>query len=442
MSAKPAQQIWETALGELQIEVNKSNFRTWLGGTTGLSFKDCEFVVGVPNTFVAEYLEKNLCSLIEKVLTGLTQSKVKVNFCVGEHEEKTRAQPKNLPLFNPRYTFDSFIVGRSNQMAYAAALQVVEKPGQAYNPLFIHGSAGLGKTHLLHAIGHAAVASGLEVLYVSAEQFTNELVSAIREDRTGEFRNKYRGVDMLLVDDIQFFGGKERTKENFFYTFNELHANNRQIAITSDCLPREIPRLRERLRSRFEWGLVADLQQPDFDTRLAILKTKAEQDKVDITPDALEFIALQIKENIRALEGSLNRVVAYSKLLKTLVTPDLAARALENIACKEPVPVPPSPALIAEAVAADFQISLSDLKGRKRNEATVLARQVSMYLIRQETDRSLSEIGRELGGRSPATISYAYEKIANCINNDPHLRRQVFNIQQKLHATPDFIPRK
>ncbi len=437
MMARPAQHIWETALGELQIEVNKSNFRTWLKGTTGLSFIDGEFIVGVPNTFVAEYLEKNLYSLIEKVLTGLTQSKVKVNFCVGEREEKPLKQQKNLPLFNPRYTFDSFIVGRSNQMAYVAALQVVEKPGQAYNPLFIHGAAGLGKTHLLQAIGHAAVTNGLNVLYVSAEQFTNELLGAIREDRTGEFRNKYRGADMLLVDDVQFFGGKERTKENFFYTFNELHASNRQIAVTSDCPPREIPRLRERLRSRFEWGLVADLQPPDFDTRLAILKNKAEQDRVDIAPDALEFIALQIKENIRALEGSLNRVIAYSKLLKAMVTPDVAARALDNIACKEPAPIPPSPALITEAVSASFQVTPSDLKGRKRNEATVLARQVSMYLMRQETDCSLSEIGRELGGRSPATISYAYEKIANSINNDPHLRRQVFNIQQKLHSTPD-----
>ena len=441
MIAKPARQIWETALGELQIEVNKSNFQTWLGGTTGISFKDDDFIVGVPNTFIAEYLEQNLCSLIEKVLTGITQRKVRVSFCVGEPEEKLHKQQKNLPLFNPRYTFDTFIVGRSNQMAYAAALQVVENPGQAYNPLFIHGAAGLGKTHLLHAIGHAAVTNGLQVLYVSAEQFTNELVSAIREDRTKEFRDKYRGVDMLLVDDIQFFDGKERSKENFFYTFNELHAHNRQIAITSDCSPRQIPRLRERLRSRFEWGLVADLQPPDFDTRLAILKTRAEHDGIDITPDALEFIALQIKENIRALEGSLNRVTAYANLLKAIVTPDLAARALEDIARTEPDPISPSPALIAEAVATDFQVTLSDLKGRKRNEATVLARQVSMYLMRQETDCSLSEIGRELGGRSPATISYAYEKIANNINNDPHLRRQVFNIQQRLHASPDMAIR-
>jgi len=386
---------------------------------------------------VAEYLEKNLRSLIEKVLTGLAQSKVKVNFHVGAEEEGPKAQQKNLPLFNPRYTFDSFIVGRSNEMAHAAALKVAEQPGETYNPLYIHGPAGLGKTHLLHAIGHMAMTRGLNTLYVSAEQFTNEVVSAIREGRTEEFRKKYRSVDMLLVDDVQFFSGKERTKENFFHTFNALHAANRQIAVTSDRPPREIPQIRAQLRSRLEWGLITDLQPPDFETRLAILQAKAKQNGVDITPDVLEFIALQIKENIRALEGYLNRVVAYSQLLKTTITPESAARALEDIASKNHEPPPLQPALIAEATAASFQITLSDLKGRKRDEATVLARQVTMYLMRQETDRSLSEIGRELGGRSPATISYAYDKIANSINNDPHLRRQVFNIQQKLHAAMD-----
>ncbi|UCB44045.1 MAG: chromosomal replication initiator protein DnaA [Dehalococcoidales bacterium] len=434
MSVRSAQQIWETALGELQIEVNRSNYRTWLRGTVGLSFYNGDFVVGVPNAFVAEYLEKNLRSLIEKVLTGLAQSKVKVDFHIGTREEGPKSQHKNLPLFNPKYTFDSFIVGKSNEMAHAAALKVAEQPGQTYNPLFIHGPAGLGKTHLLHAIGHAAMANGLNTLYVSAEQFTNEVVSAIRDGRTEEFRKKYRSVDMLLVDDIQFFGGKERTRENFFHTFNDLYAANRQITVTSDCPPREIPQIRAQLRSRLEWGLVTDLLPPDFETRLAILQAKAAHDRIDITPDVLEFIALQIKENIRALEGSLNRVVAYSKLLRTMVTPESAARALEDIASKKPEPAPLPPALIAEATATSFQITLSDLKGRKRDEATVLARQVTMYLMRQETDCSLSRIGQELGGRSPATISYAYEKIANSINNDPHLRRQVFNIQQKLHA--------
>ena len=322
-------------------------------------------------------------------------------------------------------------------MAHAAALKVAEQPGLVYNPLFIHGPAGLGKTHLLHAIGHMAMARGLNTLYVSAEQFTNEVVSAIREGRTEEFRKKYRSVDILLVDDVQFFSGKERTKENFFHTFNTLHAANRQIVVTSDRLPREIPQIRAQLRSRLEWGLVTDLQPPDFETRLAVLQAKVKQDRVDIKPDVLEFIALQIKENIRVLEGSLNRVVAYSKLLKTMVTPESAARALEDIASKKPEPTPLLPGSIAEATAFSFQVTLSDLKGRKRDEATVVARQVAMYLMRQETDCSLSEIGRELGGRSPATISYAYDKIANSINNDPQLRRRVFNIQQNLHATKE-----
>jgi len=240
---------------------------------------------------------------------------------------------------------------------------------------------------------------------------------------------------MLLVDDVQFFSGKEQTKENFFHTFDELYNANRQIAITSDRPPKAIPLLRERLRSRFEWGLVTDLQPPDFETRIAILKAKAEQDGVDIGPDVLELIALQIKQNIRALEGSLNRVIAYAKLLRTLLTPELAVRALEDIASKEPKAIPLTPSLIMEAVANSFQLTISDLRGRKRDETTVLARQVCMYLIRQETECSLAKIGKELGNRSPATISYAYEKMANAINNDPRLRHQVFNIQQKLHST-------
>lgn len=435
MSSRSAQQIWESALGELQIEVNKQNYQTWLGSTVGLAFRDSEFIIGVPNTFVAEFLERNLRSLIEKVLTGVTQGKVKVRFQIGAGVENPEPRKIKPPLFNPRYTFDSFVPGDSNQMAYAAAIKVASSPGRVYNPLFIHGPAGLGKTHLLHAIGHQATSNDLNVLFVSAEQFTNELISAIRSGSADDFRQKYRGADMLMIDDVQFFSGKERTKESFFHTFNDLHAASHQIVMTSDCPPHQIPRLQERLRSRFEWGLVTDLQQPDFETRRAILQAKAEHDGIDMTPDTLEFIALQIKENIRVLEGSLNRVVAYCKLLKALATPELAARALQNIANCNIAPTPPTPAQITEAVATSFCVTLSDLKSRKRDEATALARQVSMYLLRQETDYSLANIGRELGGRSPSTISYAYEKISGVINNDPHLRRQVFNIQQRLHAS-------
>jgi chromosomal replication initiator protein len=436
MGVRSAQQIWDTALGELQLEISKPNYQTWLGKTVGLSYLDSKFIIGVPNTFVAEYLEKNQRSLIAKVLTGILQHEVDIEFKVGSNEEKPPAQQAGLPLFNPRYTFDSFVVGTSNQLAHAAALKVAEEPGRAYNPLFIHGEAGLGKTHLLHAIGHAALNKGLNVLYVSAEQFTNELVISIREGNMESFRNKYRSADMLLLDDVQFFSGKKQTNENFFHTFNRLHDANRQIAITSDHAPGAIPQLTERLRSRFEWGLVTDIKPPDFETRMEILRAKAKQDRVDIGSDVLEMIALQIKQNVRALEGSLNRVIAYARLLKTLLTPELAAKALEDISTKEPKPTQITPGLIIEAVATSFNLTLSDLKGRRRDEATVLARQLSMYLVRQETDCSLAEIGQELGGRSPATISYAYDKIATGIKNDPHLKRQVFNIQQKLHSTP------
>jgi len=434
MIARPAPEIWEAALGQLQLEVSKPNFSTWLSKTVGMECRDHRFVVGVPNTFIAEYLEKNQRSLIEKALTGILRDDVKVEFRVSASAEKPGAARTNLPLFNPRYTFDTFVVGNSNNLAYAAAAKVVENPGLAFNPLFLYSAAGLGKTHLLHAIGNRAALNHMAVLYVSAEQYTNELVTAIREKSTDEFRKKFRNVDMLLVDDVQFFAGKEQIEENFFYTFNELHSSNRQIVVAGDQAPQSITAMKERLRSRLEWGLVADLQPPDFDTRMGILQNKAERDAITIKPDVLEYIALQVKENIRALEGSLNRVVAYSKLLNTEVTPEIAARALTDIASKEPKLAPITPYLITETVAGTYQLTLSDLRGRRRDEVTAQARQICMYLMRQETECSLSEIGRELGDRSPATISYAYEKMSDAINNDPHLKRQVFNIQQKLYS--------
>jgi chromosomal replication initiator protein len=343
MIARPAPEIWEAALGQLQLEVSKPNFSTWLSKTVGMECRDHRFVVGVPNTFIAEYLEKNQRSLIEKALTGILRDDVKVEFRVSASAEKPGAARTNLPLFNPRYTFDTFVVGNSNNLAYAAAAKVVENPGLAFNPLFLYSAAGLGKTHLLHAIGNRAALNHMAVLYVSAEQYTNELVTAIREKSTDEFRKKFRNVDMLLVDDVQFFAGKEQIEENFFYTFNELHSSNRQIVVAGDQAPQSITAMKERLRSRLEWGLVADLQPPDFDTRMGILQNKAERDAITIKPDVLEYIALQVKENIRALEGSLNRVVAYSKLLNTEVTPEIAARALTDIASKEPKLAPITP---------------------------------------------------------------------------------------------------
>lgn len=443
MGARSAQQIWEAALGELQIQVNKQNYRTWLEKTVGLSYQDNQFVVGVPNTFIAEYLDKNQRSLIEKTLISLTRPDIKVLFRVDTRNQDTLSYAARgerfttqviPPRFNPKYTFDSFVVGSSNRLAYAAALGVAENPGYSLNPLFIYGGVGLGKTHLLHAIGHVALAKHIRVLYVSSEQFTNEFISAIQDKKTEAFRNKYRSVDMLLIDDIQFISGKEQTEESFFHTFNELHNANRQIVITSNCPPKSLPLLAERLRSRFEWGLIADIQPPDFETRRAILQAKAERERANIAPDVLELIAHRAQQNIRELEGYLNRVIAYSKLVKTLLTPELAAKALEDIAGKEPKNTLITPNLIIEAVANSFQLAPWDLKSQKRDRGTTLARQIAIYLIRQITNCSLAQIGKELGGRDHSTIIHAYQKIASDINTNHHLRHKILDIQQRIHS--------
>ena len=442
-----AREIWDAALGELQVQVNKANYRTWLEKTVGLSYQEKEFIVGVPNAFVAEYLDKNQRSLIEKTLVGLIKQDFNVIFHVnGRHqdspssyvarEETPLAVQATSPIFNPKYTFDSFIVGNNNRLAYTAALNVAQKPGLTFNPLFIYASPGLGKTHLLHAIGHAALASNINVLYVSAEQFTNEFVNAIRERKTEDFHNKYRSVHMLLIDDIHFIVGKEQTEESFLHTFDELHNANRQIAITSDRPPKSLPLLDNRLRSRFEWGLIADIQPPDFETRLAILRTKVIQMGTSIASEVLELIASRPLLNIRQLEGALNRVVAFARLVKAPPTLQLAALALEDIALKQPESASVTPSLIIEAVAKAFNLATSDLKSKKRDKETTLARHLAMYLIREETNRSLAQIGLELGGKDHATVSHAYEKIASSIESSPYLRRLIHDIRQEIHSNP------
>ncbi len=442
MEARSAQEIWQAALGELQIQVNNSNYKTWLEKTIGLNYQNKQFTVGVPNTFVAEYLDKNQRSLIEKTLIGLTHCDIRVIFHIdtmhqnssGSYDMREEIPPAQTsrPKFNSRYTFDSFIVGNCNRLAHAAALRVVENPGHNYNPLFICGGVGLGKTHLLHAIGHMALANNIKVLYVSAEQFTNELMNAFRDRKTEEFRNRYRSVEMLLIDDIYFLSGKKQTEENFFHTFDELHNANRQIAITSDRYPKSMPLLQERLRSRFEWGLTVDIQPPDFETRLAILQANAERKRVKIALDTLELIAQRIQQNIRELEGSLNRVIAYAGLIRAAISPELAAQALKDIASKAPPKRTPSTSgLVIEAVADSFQLTPSDLKSQKRKQAT-LARQVAIYLIRQENNCSLAQIGEELGGRDPSFVSHAYKKVAATIDANPYLRRKIGDIQQRI----------
>lgn len=442
------QEIWETALGELQVQVSKPNYRTWFGKTTGLSYKDNQFVIGVPNTFAAEYLEKNQRSLIEKALIGLTSPGVQVVFKVngnprlhqdtGDTEPKISSPAPTYTRLNPNYVFDSFIEGSNNRLARASALAIAQNPGHSYNPLFIYGGAGLGKTHLIHAIGQVALANHINVICTSAEQFTNEFVNALREKSTEEFRNKYRSIGMLLIDDIQFINGKEQTEESFFHTFNELHNTNRQIVITSDCSPKSMPLLQERLRSRFEWGLIVDLQPPTLETRLAILQAKAQQRGATISLDVLEFIAQQAQSNVRELEGSLNRVMAFAKLLSTVPTIELATRALVNISSKEYPSTIITPASIIEAVANTFQLTQEDLKGRKRDKETAIARRIAMYLSRQETNCSLAQIGQELGNRDAAAVTTACKKIAEDIMKSPYLKRKIRDIQRSLHPKVKF----
>jgi len=441
---KTPQEIWETALGVLQVQVSKPNYRTWFSKTVGLSYHEKQFVIGVPNTFAAEYLEKNQRSLIEKSLTGLTCPEVQVVFQVNgkyHYPKECVTMTKiseNEPSFtslNPNYVFDSFVEGSSNRLARAAGLSVSKNPGQNYNPLFIWGGSGLGKTHLLHAIGQAAMASHVNVICTSAEQFTNEFVVALREKSTEEFRNKYRSIGMLLVDDIQFIAGKEQTEESFFHTFNELHNTHRQIVITCDCPPKSMPLLEERLRSRFEWGLIADLQPPDFEMRLAILLSKSKKIGFTISPEVLDLIARKAHSNVRVLEGSLNRVIAFAKLLGVAPTVEIAARALEDVANKEYVADTITPNTIIEAVADSFQISIDELVGRKRDKDTALARRLAMFLIRKETNYSLAQIGQELGNRDAAAVTIACKKIATDINNNSYLKRKVHDIQKHLQPS-------
>jgi chromosomal replication initiator protein len=438
------QEIWETALGELQVQVSKPNYRTWFSKTIGLSYQDNQFVIGVPNTFAAEYLEKNQRSLIEKALIGLTSPDVQVVFQVNgksnpqnanaESGAAIPAPPPTYTRLNPDYVFDSFVEGSGNRLARAAALSVAQNPGHSYNPLFIYGGVGLGKTHLLHAIGQAATANHINVICTSAEQFTNEFVTALREKTSEEFRNKYRSIGMLLVDDIHFISGKEQTEESFFHTFNELHNTKRQIVITSDCPPRSMPLLEERLRSRFEWGLIVDIQPPDYETRLAILQSKARQKGVNIPAEILELIARDKQSNVRVLEGSLNRVVALAKLLKTTPTLEIAVKALEDVASKEYLAGDISTDSIIEAVADSFQLSRETLIGRQRDKDTSLARRLAMYLIRQETNCSLARIGQVLGNRDAASVTAACKKTAVDINASPFLKRRINEIKGHLNA--------
>ncbi len=462
-----ARQVWQAVLGDLQLRLSRSDFETWFQGTSIVAFEDGLVVVGTPNSFAKQWLERRAGDSIRRALSNVlgytVQVRVVVTSNTGERQvasaagvgtparrkpaglprpeaEKKAPTPGTMPMplpggLNPDYTFSTFVVGSSNRMAHAAAMAVAERPAYAYNPLFIYGGVGLGKTHLLHAVGHYALQRNpdLRVLYVSSETFTNELINAIRRQETEDFRRRYRHNDILLIDDIQFIAGKESTQEEFFHTFNTLHAACKQIVLTSDRSPRAILTLEERLRSRFEGGLIVDIQPPDLETRVAILRTRAEERGVSLPEDVVEFLAQRVQRNIRELVGCLNRLLAYAELNGLPITVPLAQEALAEIFFR-PHRRELMPIQVIETVARHYGLSPEDLRGKSRNREVAVPRQIAMYLIREEIGTPLAEIGQELGGRDHTTVLYGCEKVAQTIEIDARLRREVLALREKLHA--------
>jgi chromosomal replication initiator protein len=442
-----ANQAWQAALGQLQIEMPKGTFDTWVREAELVAYEDGAFVIGVNNAYARDWLEGRLKSTVTRMLTGMMNRTVEVRFVVWQNEQPAAGSPETAlaepalqdrrpaaePQFgiNSRYTFDNFVVGSGNRLAHAASMAVAENPGKSYNPLFLYGRVGLGKTHLLRAIGYAAQQRGLRVLYVSSEEFTNDLISAIRSQSTPAFRDKYRSADVLLIDDIQFIAGKESTQEEFFHTFNTLHGQNKQIVVTSDRSPKGFMTLEERLRSRFEWGLIADITPPDYETRLAILRTNAERLGRHVDSDVLEAIAERMQSNIRELEGALNRMVAYAYLRDVPLTADLVDTALADML---PEPQTLEPQQIVAAVAKAFGQPVQKLSERDRSAPVALARQVAMYLLREEARLSLPQIGEVLGGRDHTTVMHGCDKIAELMESDERLRRQVSELREQIYG--------
>ena len=441
--------LWEKTLNIIKGEMSEVSFNTWIKSCEPLSISSNTIKISVPNSFTQDILEKRYKDLVVNSIEAACSKVYTVDFIVAsdiqEVDEKEEKNAQNddkssvnvndemSSTLNPKYTFDSFVIGNSNRFAHAASLAVAEAPAKAYNPLFIYGGVGLGKTHLMHAIGHYVLQnnSNAKVVYVSSEKFTNELINAIRDDRNEEFRNKYRNVDILLIDDVQFIAGKERTQEEFFHTFNELHDANKQIILSSDRPPKEIPTLEDRLRSRFEWGLIADIQAPDFETRMAILKKKADVEKLNVANEVMVYIATKIKSNIRELEGALIRIVAYSSLTNRPITVELATEALKDIISNKQnknITID----VIQDVVAGYFNLRIEDLKSQRRTRNVAYPRQIAMYLSRKITDMSLPKIGEEFGGRDHTTVIHAYEKISDALNTDESLQHTVNDITKKL----------
>ncbi len=468
-----AKHVWRAALGELQVSLSPANFETWLRDTQLVDVDDNRFRIAVPNGFAKDWLETRYRSLISQTLARIVGYSVQVEFAVatvdgaapggtgasngttpmgsaerdgtnghGSGLGTVRVEPTRVGApdgassgLNPRYTFANFIVGSSNRLAHAASLSVAERPGHAYNPLFLYGGVGLGKTHLMHAVGNQVIAKfpRKKVVYATSERFTNEFITSIQQGKIDEFRARYRRIDLLLIDDIQFIADKERTQEEFFHTFNAIHEDGKQIVLTSDRPPKAIQALEERLRSRFEWGLIADLTAPDLETRIAILRAKAEEGAVSITSDVIEFIARKVVSNIRELEGALNRIVAYASMGGIPITIELAQAVLSNV-LYNPKKRQVTPERIAQAVADYYGLDLDALRGQKRDKAIVMPRQIAMFLMREETDASLLRIGAELGGRDHSTVLHACDKINRESAANDELRREIAAVRELIYA--------
>ncbi len=451
-----AKQVWRAALGELQVALSPANFETWLRDTHLVEVDEQRFRIAVPNAFAKDWLEGRYRALISQTLARVVGYSVQVEFVIAAGDEvvaaaaATAVQPVRVEptrvgagegaaagasYLNPRYTFSNFIVGSANRLAHAASLSVAERPGHAYNPLFLYGGVGLGKTHLMHAIGNAVAGKfpRKRVVYATSEKFTNEFITSIQQGRIDEFRARYRRIDLLLIDDIQFIADKERTQEEFFHTFNAIHEDGKQIVLSSDRPPKAILTLEERLRSRFEWGLIADLTAPDLETRIAILRAKAEEQGSAISSDVVEFVARKVVSNIRELEGALNRVVAYASMGAVPVSIDLAQSVLSNV-LYNPKKRQVTPERIAQAVSEYYGVGMDALRGQKREKSIVVPRQIAMFLMREETEVSLLRIGAELGHRDHSTVLHACDKIGREIQVNDEMRREVAAVRELIYT--------
>lgn len=433
--------VWQHVLEHIRRNITEVEYHTWFERIRPLGIREGVLELAVPTSFALDWIKRHYAPLIQEALGLLGAQVPRFELLVVPGA----AQPVQVDIFqaapqadqgksklNPKYTFENFVVGPNNNLAHAAAVAVAESPGKAYNPLFIYGGVGLGKTHLMQAVGHSVAKRfpSLKIEYVSTETFTNELINAIREDRMAEFRERYRSVDLLLVDDIQFIAGKERTQEEFFHTFNALFEAHKQIILSSDRPPKDILTLEARLRSRFEWGLITDIQPPDLETRIAILKMNAEQRGLRIGEDVLEYIARQVTSNIRELEGALMRVVAYASLNGVELTRQVAAKALSDIFAPREVEVDPQE--IVRVVAEHFGLRPEDLVGGGRRKEVVLPRQMAMFLVRELTRASLSEIGQLFGGRDHTTVLYAIQKVQELSESDREVQAILRALREKV----------